>query len=176
MAGLPSSRTRTGWPNGSFSWPPLGRHLHGRGSAVLAAPIAVRPTAKGEWTFAGYSNYSEIVKGGIGKGVAVTDQRDEVTAGMMSAWLVKALNQAMKKTLAEGPPLPNDTERITVVHRDGELGIVFDGKNQPVGPRVFRPISGGSGAPERGYELGDSDMAPKPPTFGTPRRSRGAPL
>jgi hypothetical protein len=34
---------------------------------VLASPIAVRPSGKGTWTFAGFSKYSEIIKGGIGK-------------------------------------------------------------------------------------------------------------
>jgi hypothetical protein len=43
---------------------------------VLAAPIAVRPVAKDEWRFAGFSRFDAVLAGGVAKGSGFAEIRD----------------------------------------------------------------------------------------------------
>jgi hypothetical protein len=127
---------------------------------VLASPIAVRPTGKGTWTFAGFSKYSEIIKGGIGKDRLVSTVLSELRDSETAAKMMARLNQALAGTLAG--LVPEGTKVRFVLQEEDE-------------PETPRPIAGGSDAGDdvpqgcRGYEVGSSDMVPKPPTArGTP--------
>jgi hypothetical protein len=71
------------------------------------APIAVRPTGKGTWAFAGFSRYDEVLKGGIGvaKGSSTILSElpaDSETAEKTMAHLKTALAASVARHAARG--------------------------------------------------------------------------
>jgi DNA invertase Pin-like site-specific DNA recombinase len=128
---------------------------------ALATPIAVRPTGKGTWSFAGFAKLDEVVAGGIGKdrktSTVLSGLRDSETAEKMMAHL----NQALAGTL-DG-----------LVPRGVKVRFVLRGEDDAES-NGHRPIAGG--VDDGVLPVGASDMAPIPPTFGSPRHNRVAPL
>jgi len=59
----------------------------------LATPIAVRPAGKGVWTFGGFTRLDEVLAGGVGRRLVVSELRDSGTAALMIGYLTPVLAQ-----------------------------------------------------------------------------------
>jgi hypothetical protein len=125
---------------------------------ALATPIAVRPTGKGIWTFAGFTKLDEVLAGGVGKRVVLSLLRDNGTASAMIEQLTKVLDSHAAEALAAAG-LPQDMKVKLVLREDDDP----DGDSGGGGANGFHPISGGSDAFIGGSEVGTPRWPPNPP-------------
>jgi hypothetical protein len=143
----------------------------------LASPIAVRPTGRGAWSFAGFGKLDEIVAGGVGHRVVVSELRDSGTAAAMIAYVAEVLNQA---GVRNGRVVLREEDGVAWTARGKGADVVarafLDGEEPEKISGDYRPIAGGSDADYGVLGVGGPEMAPKPPRrLGAPRRSRGTP-